>query len=90
MSSAIVVLLLVIIIAAGACLLWWSPWSAKEIRNILLISMDTCRADHLSCYGYPLDTTPNIDAIAAEGTVFLDVFTVFPNRGGANTRNFSA
>jgi arylsulfatase A-like enzyme/Tfp pilus assembly protein PilF len=41
-----------------------------EIRNILLISLDTTRADHLGCYGYNLPTTPNIDAIAAEGIVF--------------------
>ncbi len=38
--------------------------SKSKIRNVLLISIDTCRADHLSCYGYPRKTTPNIDAVA--------------------------
>ena len=38
-----------------------------NIRNVILISIDTCRADHLSCYGYESNTTPNIDAVAAEG-----------------------
>ncbi|MEW6067961.1 MAG: sulfatase [Nitrospirota bacterium] len=38
--------------------------------NILLISIDTLRADHLSCYGYHRKTTPNIDKLASEGTIF--------------------
>lgn len=38
--------------------------------NILLIVLDSVRADRLSCYGYPRPTTPNIDSIAAEGTLF--------------------
>jgi arylsulfatase A-like enzyme len=38
--------------------------------NIILISIDTLRADHLSCYGYHRPTTPNIDKIAAEGTIY--------------------
>jgi arylsulfatase A-like enzyme len=37
--------------------------------NILLIAVDTLRADHLSCYGYPHPTSPRIDALAAEGTL---------------------
>jgi len=47
----------------------------KEIRHIVLISMDTCRADSLSCYGYPGRTTPNIDAVAEEAIVFNHVLT---------------
>ena len=38
--------------------------------NILLISVDTLRPDHLGCYGYGRDTSPNIDRLAAEGTLF--------------------
>jgi arylsulfatase A-like enzyme len=38
--------------------------------NLLWIVMDTTRADHLSVYGYPRPTSPNIDALAAEGVVF--------------------
>ncbi len=36
--------------------------------NVVLISLDTVRADHLSCYGYPRPTTPNLDALAAGAT----------------------
>ncbi len=38
--------------------------------NCLLISIDTLRADHLGCYGYPRPTSPCIDAVAADGVVF--------------------
>ena len=41
--------------------------------NIVLITIDTLRADHLSCYGYERETTPNIDKIASKGFVFKDV-----------------
>ena len=38
--------------------------------NILLIAIDTLRADHLGCYAYGRDTSPRIDALASEGAVF--------------------
>jgi arylsulfatase A-like enzyme len=41
--------------------------------NVLLIVIDTLRADHLSCYGYPRLTTPHIDRIAEQGTLFQEM-----------------
>jgi len=38
--------------------------------NILIITVDTLRADRLGCYGYPADLTPNVDALAKESIVF--------------------
>jgi arylsulfatase A-like enzyme len=38
--------------------------------NLLLISLDTLRADHLSCYGYERPTSPMIDALASRGVRF--------------------
>lgn len=38
--------------------------------NLLLISVDTLRRDHVGCYGYATDTTPHLDALAATGAVF--------------------
>lgn len=38
--------------------------------DVLLITIDTLRADRLGVYGYPLDTSPHIDALAAQGAVF--------------------
>jgi len=37
--------------------------------------MDTQRANNISCYGYPKETTPNIDRIASEGVIFLNNIT---------------
>jgi arylsulfatase A-like enzyme len=44
---------------------------AQENRpNIVLISLDTVRADHLHCYGYARPTTPNLDRAARQGVLF--------------------
>jgi len=40
--------------------------------NTIVIVMDTQRAANMGCYGYPKDTTPNIDAIAREGVTCLN------------------
>lgn len=49
-----------------------------ERPNLLLIVMDTTRADHLSCYGYPRKTTPNLDLLAEEGVLFEQAYTPAP------------
>jgi len=38
-------------------------------KNVILIIVDALRADHLSCYGYPINTTPVIDALAKKAAV---------------------
>lgn len=42
--------------------------------RVLLITVDTTRADYLSCYGYPRDTSPNMDRLAGEGARFARAF----------------
>ena len=44
--------------------------------NILFILQDALRPDHMGCYGYRKDTTPNIDRLAAEGVVFRSLVSV--------------
>lgn len=41
-----------------------------DLANVLLITLDTTRADRLGCYGYGRETSPRIDALAAEGALF--------------------
>jgi arylsulfatase A-like enzyme len=57
------------------------PFSLKKISqntspddfNIVLITIDTLRADHLSCYGYERETSPHIDKVAEKGILFKNV-----------------
>jgi arylsulfatase A-like enzyme len=49
---------------------------AKVLRpNILFLGIDSLRRDHLSCYGYPRRTSPYLDRLAAEGTLFEESFS---------------
>jgi arylsulfatase A-like enzyme len=51
----------------------------KEQRpNIILISIDALRADHLSIYGYPYQTSPHIDEFARKSTVFEYAYGLIP------------
>jgi arylsulfatase A-like enzyme len=43
--------------------------------NIVLIVLDTTRADRLSCYGYDRPTTPNLDLLAAESILYTDAIS---------------
>lgn len=51
---------------------------APDRPNLLLVTLDTTRADALSAYGQPLETTPNIDRLAERGVLFEDVSTSHP------------
>ena len=42
--------------------------------RILYIDMDSCRPDHLGCYGYHRDTTPNIDRLAGDAAIFSNCY----------------
>ncbi|MCX6577835.1 MAG: sulfatase-like hydrolase/transferase, partial [Candidatus Aminicenantes bacterium] len=46
--------------------------------NVLLITLDTTRADHLGCYGYPPAKTPHLDGLAREGIRFARVYCPAP------------
>ncbi len=54
------------------------PAPAPGAPNLLLVSIDTLRADHLGCYGYARDTTPVIDALARGGALFRNAFAHTP------------
>jgi arylsulfatase A-like enzyme len=59
----------------------WIPRSAGDREtapDVLLVTVDTLRADHLSCYGHVQNTSPSIDALAADGILFENAFTTVP------------
>ena len=69
-----VALLIAIAIAAAVKMKYRSP----KVENFLLITIDTLRADHLGCYGYSSPTSPSLDALAAESTLFENAFCLMP------------
>ncbi len=52
--------------------------AAQADLNIILVVVDALRADHLGCYGYPKNTSPNIDRLAAEGVLFSRAYAQAP------------
>ena len=60
-----------------------APPSRTTGWSVLLITIDTLRADHLGLYGYRRRTSPNIDSLAREGTVFEAAYTFWPKTRGS-------
>lgn len=69
-----------IVLAAFIAGLLWSvaPAAEKAGPNVVVITIDTLRADHLACYGYKRIKTPNIDQLAKSGVRFSNAFTAVP------------
>ncbi|HVS17165.1 MAG TPA: sulfatase [Planctomycetota bacterium] len=59
-------------------------------RNLLFVSIDTLRADHVSCYGYGRETTPHLDALAARSQRFASCWSVLPTTLPAHTAMFTS
>jgi arylsulfatase A-like enzyme/Flp pilus assembly protein TadD len=55
-----------------------APAAARRAPNLVLITLDTTRADHLGAWGYPQARTPALDALAARGTRFARCDTAAP------------
>ena len=49
--------------------------SSDVPRHLVLVTVDTLRADHMGVYGYPRKTTPFLDGLAAEGVVFENAYS---------------
>jgi len=75
-------ILLAVLLLCGACSPSGEPAGGTAGRpdsssqapgpNLVLISLDTCRADRLTCYGGQEGVTPNLDALASEGALFTN------------------
>jgi arylsulfatase A-like enzyme/Tfp pilus assembly protein PilF len=76
----ILLLFTLLLIASVTLTLFFSRvgLSASQIQHIILVSIDTCRADYLGCYGYPENITPNIDSVANNGILFENVISPVP------------
>ena len=63
---------------------------AEDRPNMLLITVDTLRADHLSSYGYPLKTSPAMDRLAEEGARFSSTYSTIPLTGPSHISLFTS
>jgi arylsulfatase A-like enzyme/Tfp pilus assembly protein PilF len=73
-------ILAAVLIGAGVLIWTFTTRSGAEFdqRPVILISIDTLRADRLPAYGYTKVRTPNIDALAASGTTFERAYSHAP------------
>ncbi|HET6180077.1 MAG TPA: sulfatase-like hydrolase/transferase [Candidatus Sulfotelmatobacter sp.] len=74
---------------AGLVLVSGLQAAVKPQPNVVVITIDTLRADHLGCYGYKQIHTPNIDALAAQSVRFERAYTPVPVTLPAHTAIFT-
>ncbi len=82
-----------LVLAALATTTWWMLRQAPlryAGANVLLVSIDTLRADHLGAYGYAEAETPRLDQIAREGIRFAQVVSPMPLTLPAHTSLMTA
>ena len=67
----------------GRLLALWLAWAAGACGggpparpHLILIVVDSLRADHLGAYGYARPTSPNFDRLADQGTLFVNAFAI--------------
>jgi arylsulfatase A-like enzyme len=65
-----------VLLAAACCV--FSCATETQQYNVMVIGVDTLRPDHLGCYGYERDTSPEIDKLAGEGVLFENVMSQSP------------
>ncbi len=70
MRSSTLVLAAVGLAVLGGTAWWFVGRAAQPRWNVVVLTLDTTRADFLGCYGRPGDPTPNLDALALEGSRF--------------------
>jgi len=75
---SILILVMVLVAGGGAVWLVRATRQAHRPLNVVLISIDTCRADYLGCYGQSRPTTPTLDLVARGGILFSNVISPMP------------
>ena len=73
------------VVLAGLLSAWWLRGPSVSRRNVLLITIDTLRADHLGSYGYAQGRTPVLDALARRGVRFANAVTAVPVTGPSHS-----
>jgi len=83
----------IVAFAGVACSRGEPPAAARVDRrpsSILLVTIDTLRADHVHAYGYPRETTPHLDALARDGVLFETAYAPSSATGPSHATLFTA
>jgi len=78
--------ILIVVVFAPSC----NIISKRRDPNVLLIVIDTLRADHLGCYGYEKTTSPQIDRFSKTGVQFQNVYCQMPTTGPSHAAIFTS
>ncbi len=78
MKKQLVILVILVLLFIGSIFTFATLWWSDSPANIILITIDTLRADRLGCYGFPDAGTPNIERLAQNGVLFTHVFAQSP------------
>ena len=65
------------------------PWRNAPAKAVILVTLDTTRADRLGCYGYHDGDTPRLDGLAAEGVRFADASAEIPTTLASHATMFT-
>lgn len=76
--------------AAGANQNYGSARALEGDPNVLLVTLDTTRRDHISAYDNAKANTPNLKRLGEEGVVFLDAVTPLPETGPSHASMFTS
>ncbi len=82
-------LLIVLVAGGGVFVRLARTRPPRGVRHVILISLDTTRADHLGCYGNTWIQTPNLDALARESILFTNYMTVASTTLASHTSLFT-
>ena len=86
--SILIFLFVIIVLTAlqSSCL----SKGKNNVHRFILITIDTLRADHLGCYGYPRSTSPFMDDLAKNGVLFLNAFSSSSHTSPSHTSIFTS
>ena len=90
MKQTLVKVLLAVLSIGIACALVWLAREKRQPKNLIVITIDTLRADRLSNYGGPRKTSPELDRRAANATVFERALVQWPKTVPSMVSMFSS
>ena len=90
MKQKLAKVLLAVLSIGIACALVWLARAKRQPTNLIVITIDTLRADRLSSYGGPRKTSPELDRRAANATVFERALVQWPKTVPSMVSMFSS